>query len=348
MYNQTIINIFKELQLYWEIKGDTHRSNAYRNAINVLESYHKPILKSYDIPDLPGIGKRSIDKMKLIIDKGYTLKDFIPEEDLQLIKAYSSLIKIKDVGKIQAIKWIKEYDILSLKDLKKKVKNKEITLTDGQKIGLKYYKDLNTPIPRQEIIKLEKIVNKTVRQLNNDLEVYILGSYRRNKPFSRDLDVLLVNPRIVNITQLSQAVSIIKSFIIKLSENGISQLPVKIGSLNEVTKKKNLKSINIEYLWKSKFSKGYWRKVDLKFFAYESKITSIMYFTGSRNFNRTIRERLKNIGYLLNQYGLFKKKLKTYKSEKKGGVKYVRIHIKYENDIFRLAKMKYISPQKRM
>lgn len=346
MYNQTIINIFKELQLYWEIKGDTHRVNAYRAAINSLESYHKPILKSDDIPDLPGIGRRSIDKMKLIIDKGYTLKDFIPADELSIIKAYSSLIKIKDVGKSQAIKWIKKYNILSLSDLRKKIKNKEITLTDGQKIGLKYYKDLNTPIPRQEIIKLEKIVNKTVKQLDNDLEVYILGSYRRHKPFSRDLDILLVNPRIESAKNLDQAINLIKSFILKLCDNGITQIPIKTGSLRDI-KKKRMKSINLEYLWKSKFSK-YWRKVDLKFFAYESKITAIMYFTGSRNFNKTLRERLKNVGYLLNQYGLYKKKLKTYKSGKKGGVKYIRVNVKSENDIFRLAKMKYLLPEKRI
>ena len=73
-----------------------------------------------------------------------------------------------------------------------------------------------------------------------------------------------------------------------------------------------------------------------------------MYFTGSRNFNKNLRERLKNIGYLLNQYGLYKKKLKTYKSGEKGGIQYIRVNVKSENDIFKYAKMKYISPEKRI
>jgi DNA polymerase/3'-5' exonuclease PolX len=72
MYNQIIINIFKELQLYWDIKGDTHRSNAYRNVVSALESYSNPILSVEDVPQLPGIGKRSIDKIKMII-KGCNL-----------------------------------------------------------------------------------------------------------------------------------------------------------------------------------------------------------------------------------------------------------------------------------
>jgi DNA polymerase/3'-5' exonuclease PolX len=104
-----------------------------------------------------------------------------------------------------------------------------------------------------------------------------------------------------------------------LDKVGIEQLCIKTGDSVSKTKRK---SINLEYLWRTKYSK-YWRKVDLKFFAYESKISAMMYFTGSRNFNRRMRERLKQIGYLLNQYGLYKKELKTHRTGKKGGIKYV-------------------------
>ena len=341
MYNQIIINIFKELQLYWEIKEDIHRANAYRNAISSLESYSNSILNINDVPDLPGLGKRSIEKIKMIIN-GATLRDFIPHDDLKIMQAYSELIKIKDVGRTQAIKWINNFKVYSLKDLKTKVNKGKIKLTDGQKIGVKYYRDLNSPIPRSEIIKLDKIVQKTVKKLDIDLDAYILGSYRRHKPFSNDLDLLLTSSRIPTAKHLYSADSMINSFVGQLSKFGVQQICIKTG---KSVSKKGRKSINLEYLWKYS---NYWRKVDLKFFAYESKIPAILYFTGSRNFNKRIRERLKQIGYMLNQYGLYKKKLKTHRTGKKGGIKYIPVPVKSEEDIFMIAKMKYIPPEKRI
>jgi len=332
-YKQNIIDVFKALWLFYEIKDDTYRIKAYRDAINALRSYTKPIRNKDEIPKLPGIGKRSIEKIKRIID-GETIKDFIPKKELKLLNAYGQLIKIRDVGQKKAITWINKYNVKSLNDLKKKIKRGKIVLTDSQKLGLKYYKDLNTKIPHKEIQHIEKLLKKIIKKIDPLLKLEILGSYRRKLPFSSDIDILIYHPKIKTKAQLNNARPYIKKIVNTLDNLGLIAANMKIGSLD----KKSKRSISLEYLFKTKYSK-FKRKVDLKFYPYESYPTALMYFTGSRNFNRRVRERFKRVGYLLADHGLYKKL-------PSGGM--IRIPVKTEKDIFKKAKMDYIQPSNRI
>ena len=91
-----------------------------------------------------------------------------------------------------------------------------------------------------------------------------------------------------------------------------------------------MKSINLEYLIKVK---KYHRKVDIKFYPYDAHVPAIVYFTGSRRFNRFMREKYRRNGYLLNQYGLYKNKKK--------------VAIKNEKELFSLIDLPYLPPHKR-
>ena len=64
---------------------------------------------------------------------------------------------------------------------------------------------------------------------------------------------------------------------------------------------------------------------------YESKGSALLYFTGSGNFNKNMRLDAKKMGYLINEYGLYK----IQKPENK------LIETKTEKDIFDILKMEY-------
>jgi len=330
MFNQNIIDIFKKLRRYYEIKGDTWRIKAYREAIDALEAYNKPINTVNDIPKLPGIGKRSTNKIIKIIE-GATLKDFVSKEGIITLKAYEELIRLRDVGPKKAVNFINNFGIRGINDLRKKVQRGEIKLTHSQSIGLKYYDDLIVQIPNKEIQYIERLFKKVAISVDKNLKMLILGSYRRKKPLSNDIDVLLYHPDVKTRKDLKKYNNYLQLFVDKLNSLNIITAELKTGSM---LLRGNPKSLNVEYLIKTKYSKFH-RKVDIKYYPQDSHITAIVYFTGSRRFNRFMRDKYKRKGYLLNQYGLFKK----------GKVK--KVPIKNEKELFDRIGMKYLLPEQR-
>ena len=64
--------------------------------------------------------------------------------------------------------------ITSVEDLKMN----QDTLTKGQKIGLKHFKDFELRIPRDEIVLAEKLINKELKKIDQAYKITICGSYR--------------------------------------------------------------------------------------------------------------------------------------------------------------------------
>ena len=83
-------------------------------------------------------------------------------------------------------------------------------------------------------------------------------------------------------------------------------------------------------------SKG--RRIDIRFIPYNSKAAALLYFTGSGNFNKNMRLEAKKMGYLINEYGL-------YKINKPNNI---LINTDEEEDIFKILKMDYKEPENRI
>ena len=74
----------------------------------------------------------------------------------------------------------------SLKD----VKDHNEELTHDQKLGLKYYTEINSKIDREEMIKLENAVSENVKKIDKDYLVYLVGSFRRGELECGDADFI--------------------------------------------------------------------------------------------------------------------------------------------------------------
>ena len=80
--------------------------------------------------------------------------------------------------------------------------------------SLRYYGKYEQNIPRDEIIKMEKIILKYGNTIDNRLNVQICGSYRRKKMSSNDIDVLIIHPRIKTKKQLlSSKINYLHKFV---------------------------------------------------------------------------------------------------------------------------------------
>jgi DNA polymerase/3'-5' exonuclease PolX len=166
-----------------------------------------------------------------------------------------------------------------------------------------------TPITRAEI----KIVENEIKKLN--VYAQIVGSYRRKKPISNDIDILV---RVDDRNTLNRFVEMLpgKKYI-------CSRGPDKIAIIYS-PKRKSATYKQAAY------------KIDVFGASPDEFIPMLLYSTGSKEFNIEMRRRAKSLGYLLNQRGIFERAT----GKKISG-------LKTELAYFKFLKMPFLEPEAR-
>ncbi|CAH7685018.1 hypothetical protein PPACK8108_LOCUS19486, partial [Phakopsora pachyrhizi] len=104
--------------------------------IGILRSLNRRVEDERSLLKLKGIGERTVQKTIEIAQTGnHRRLELISEED----KVQNSFMGIYRVGNVFAVKWYR-LGLRSLRDVKK-LKG-DITLSEPQRIGLKYYDNL--------------------------------------------------------------------------------------------------------------------------------------------------------------------------------------------------------------
>ncbi len=319
--NYNLINIFEKLAQNSKLLEEKFKYYSYLRTIKIIKNYNinigKQIKSSNDIKDYYlnnyRIGTKNLLKIDEILKTGTLQKIKNMNSNLNSVFNISS---IRGFGIIKAKQIILKYNIKSIDDLILKYNNKELTLTHEQLLGIKYYNDLNSKIPRQEIYKFKTIFDIIINKINN-LNYCILGSFRRMVKYSGDIDLLLYSNNNSNKLYLQQFVNYFNIYNIHVDK-------ISIGK----TKYSGLIKLN------SKNSKV--RKIDIRYVTKDSLYTSILYYTGNRDFNIYMRNIAKKLNYKLNEYGLYDLNNNT------------KFDILSEKDIFNILKIKYITPKKRI
>ena len=293
------------------------RIESYKKAIKSIENYDGKIYNSYNVKNLPSIGKGFSEKINEIASTG-TLK--IYKNALKNKKSNSIKIfqKIWGIGPKLAQDLINK-KIYTIKDLKNAVSKKNIILTTQQSIGLKYYKDLNEKIPRNEITQCTQLLKKIFE--NNNIELHNAGSYRMGKETSGDIDIIItLNDDSIKINEF---------------QNIFYETLVKNKIIVDTLLKGNEKNIFIV-----KFpinNKEKYRQMDVAFINKKYLPFYLLYFGSSRIYSKKIRAITSKMGYKLNEKGLF---------DKKTG-KRINFEPKIEKDIFDFLKIEYVKPEDR-
>lgn len=198
-------------------------------------------------------------------------------------------------------------------------------LNKNQHVGLKYYEDINSRIPREEMEKHE-IVLMTLMSL--DLGGTIVGSYRRGRPDSGDIDMLVRVPD----TSVDAG---------KALATYVEKLKVR-GYIREVLAQGDHKCLAVAALPGSSSSvagdtgKMKARRLDLLVTPPAEFPFAVLYFTGSDGFNVAMRTHALTRGFTLNEHALTQ--VSTGKTV--GG-------IKTEQDIFKALKLQWREPEER-
>lgn len=213
------------------------------------------------------------------------------------------LANIHGLGRAKAEALVK-LGVKSVKDLTRKNSAFYEDLPIETKIWLKY-KPLNR-IPRAYIEQVEKALLPLLKKY----KWVIAGSYRRGKPYSSDIDLIVApkrsNSRPVELDNILQCLS-------SMGPIPYASGPDKVSTL-----------IN----WQ-----GVYLKMDIMKTVSSEYPYFLLYLTGSKEHNIAMRKAAKAHGMLLNQRGLFR------------GI--TTIPAKNEQQIFRLLDMPYKAPENR-
>jgi len=313
-------NILKELTKLAndkKSKKETFRYRAYVKAIQSIKEYEGEITSIDDLDKISGLAKGSIRiKIEEFIKTGEIEQVKEITEDSRIIE---SLTNIYGVGPSKANNLVNKYKVSSIDDLKEKLEKDEGILNNKQKIGLKYYNDLLKRIPRKEMEKQEYFITDFIKKIdkNDDLIYEVVGSYRRKAKTSGDIDVLC--------TTKNKDTKLFNDIIEKLEEDKY---------ITETLAKGEKKFMGISKLPRYRTH----RRLDIIYTDYSNYAFTLLYFTGSDEFNVEMRNYALSLGYSLSEYGL-KKNGKFVDNKGKP--------FETEQDIFKFLGMKYVNPEDR-
>jgi DNA ligase (NAD+) len=309
--NQSLISILGKLEELMNLKGEVFRGRAYHKAAESIMLFNKPITEIKQLKGQPGIGKTILIK----------LEEFVTTKKIKLLEDAKNnplylFPKIYGIGPKKAQKLVAD-GVTSIAELKSRQKE---VLNPTQIAGLKYFKDIQKRIPRAEINEYQIVLEDVFKKINHTGSHFeIVGSFRRGAKDSGDIDIIVTNDKNDN--------SIFKLFIDALEKRGI---------LIHFFTKGKVKSLTMGQL------KGQTpRRLDFMYAPFDEYSFAILYFTGSKEFNVVMRQRALDMGFSMNEHGLYK-----MEGKKKGDK--LDMHFPTEQSIFQFLKLEYKTPTERL
>ena len=309
-YKNIIEKILKFLIIREKFNNEPFKVRAYEKVLVQIEDLDH-IYNEDDLKDVQGIGVKIRAKLQEIFSTG-TYSKYV-ETDLSV--SYKELLQIYGIGPKKAKELINQ-GIYGVAELKKKLEENPQLLNDSQKLGLEYYDDSIERIPREEMDLHNNYLKIEARHFG--LKAEITGSYRRKLPTSGDIDCLIH----YNDLTSKDSVILFNEFIDDLVLSGYI-----LGVLSRGTKK-CLCFCKIE---------NKVRRMDLLLTTKEEYPFALLYFTGSKQFNISMRKIALEQGYSLSEYSL----TKISSKKKVSG-------LITEKDVFDFLEMSYVTPSKRV
>jgi DNA polymerase (family 10) len=313
--NKGIADIFTEIADILDIQGENpFRVRSYRNAARTIadmgQSVQALVKAGEKLEEVPGIGKSLQEKIEEIVSTGKC--SFLEELRRKVPAGLTELLKLEGLGP-KKVKLL--YDELAVDSIDRLEKAAQAgRLRDLAGMGLKTEEKLLKSIEkyRAGMGRFKLSVGYTYAQalleyLKDTPGVKRLdpaGSFRRQKETIGDLDILAICGR---------GCKVMDRF-------------TKYGDVAEVISKGETKS-------SVRLKCGL--QVDVRVLEEESYGAALHYFTGSKAHNIAIRDRAKDLGLKVSEYGVFRAK-----DEK-------RLSGANEEDVFKAVGLPFIPPELR-
>ncbi|KIJ61681.1 hypothetical protein HYDPIDRAFT_42398 [Hydnomerulius pinastri MD-312] len=308
--NQDIVDKLEELMELHKAKPseeDRWRAFSYGKCIHALRNYPKQIRSFSEARSIRGVGEKtalkassfrnSLDcaikgdvQIMEIIETG-SLKRITYEntEDVEATKVFQG---IYGVGRQTAFAWFSS-GLRTLDDVKSRKGG--LKLSAVQEIGLTFYDDINSRMPRIEAEMIFNLIKPIALSIDNSLFIEIMGSFRRGKADCGDIDILITRPTSDGRTHQG----LLPALLEHLHAANILTEDLAIPD--------NFADLELTYrgLCKLPSPDAKRRRIDILCVPWESRGAALLYYTGDDIFNRAMRMKANVLGYSLNQRGLY-------------------------------------------
>ncbi|KDQ56029.1 hypothetical protein JAAARDRAFT_79538 [Jaapia argillacea MUCL 33604] len=333
--NQDIIEKLEQLMELHRAKPSDHdrwRVFSYGKTIHALRTHPTRIKSFSEARSIRGVGEKTAMKIMEILETGELRR--IDYENTDDVKATHIFQGIYGVGQHTAFMWYAS-GCRTLEDVK--ARKGGIKVSPTQEIGIKFYDDINSRMPRSEADEIYNMIKPIALQLDPKLFVEIMGSFRRGKADCGDIDILITRP----------------------TEDGKTHAGIIFRLLRELHRRKiitedlslpedldDLEAIYRGLCRKDATSKR--RRIDFLTVPWKSRGAALLYYTGDDIFNRSIRLKANAMGYSLNQRGLFSGVVRNPSDRRQKVHSGSIIASETEEEIFRILGVPWQEPHERV
>lgn len=317
MDNANIAVLLRKIADLLDYQGVAFKPAAYRRAAQTIEDLPKDIATFPDkkaLKELPGIGDAIAEKILEYRETKHI--KFLDNLMAETQMGAAGLMNVDDLGPKRVRELEQKLNIRTIAELIDAAEKGKIRELAGfseilEKKILESAKRSGDRAKRFNLGDIEDDVEqllKLLRGIKGAIHVEPAGSFRRRKETVGDVDILI-------------AVKKASEKLAKDIADGIRKLPIVERVVAEG-------ETRIAFDLKSKL------RVDIRVISEQQWGSALMYFTGSKEHNITLRRRAIDRGLKLSEYGLFK------------GEKIIAS--KTEEEIYKKLDLPYIEPVKRV
>ncbi|MFP4169819.1 MAG: DNA polymerase/3'-5' exonuclease PolX [Methanomassiliicoccales archaeon] len=313
MNNAEIAGILDEIGDLLELKEESvFKVRSYRRAARGIESLEVPAQRYHEegmLEDVPGVGKAIASKVGELLETGELgyLNDLREEFPTGLLE----IMRIPEIGPKTTLRLYRELGVETVDDLERAAREGKVrelkgfgASSEGNMLrGIELFRRrTGRLLLGQAYPAAEGLIHFL---MEGDLErVNIAGSLRRMRETIGDIDLLVGSDRPEEVMDLYLSFPEITQVI----SRGRTKSSIRLG--------RDL-------------------QVDLRVVSPESYGAALQYFTGSKDHNVRLRTRAIELGYKINEYGVFDKGT----GERLGG--------EDEKEVYRMLHLQYIPPELR-
>lgn len=187
--NDPFLCQLKKIKLHRKLTFDQIGVRAYSTSIATLAAYPYLIQSAAEIIRLPGCE----NKIGLLFQEWQetgvikAVQTIEADEKFQVLSLFYEIWGCAEATANEF--WNKGY-----RNLDDVVEYEWDKLSRVQQIGLKYYDEFQDKIPRSEVESIAERILAHANKLHSGFQMCIVGGYRRGKPESGDVDVVLTHP----------------------------------------------------------------------------------------------------------------------------------------------------------
>ncbi|MHA2503742.1 MAG: DNA polymerase/3'-5' exonuclease PolX [Candidatus Kariarchaeaceae archaeon] len=282
--NRKIIEMIKEFTYIHELTGETFKLRSYQKAVRTLEGIERDIagLSQKELLSLDGIGKSIATKIKEYVETGKV--DALIKLQEKTPAGLREIMSIDGVGPKTAKLLYETFDIDSVDKLEEAINQEKLAgmkgigpkTIDNMLDGIERYRRSSGRSLRAKVEPVaQEIVDRLTSQFSSITEITVAGSMRRRKETIGDLDILIQ----------SKETGKIMSFFTTMTD--VDRILVAGDKTSSIIVEGDL-------------------QIDLRVIEGDAYYSHLQYFTGSKEHNIRTRQRAIDLGYRLNEYGLFK------------------------------------------